>query len=137
VVNDHAYLYVEDDPLSREALQIIFTRVMGVQRLYMLEDSEDFMARVNALPEVPDLIILDIHMKPLNGFEMLNLLRGDPKFEHCRIVALTASVMNEEIAMLQESGFDGAIGKPIDVGSLPGLIERILAGEAVWHVAES
>jgi CheY-like chemotaxis protein len=137
VVKEYTYLYVEDDPLSREALSVIFTRVMGVKRLYILEDNTDFVARVSALPTIPDLIILDIHMKPLNGFEMLKLLRQDPRFQHCRIIALTASVMNEEVSLLQASGFDGAIGKPIEVGSFPGLIERILAGESVWYIAES
>jgi CheY-like chemotaxis protein len=137
VVKEYTYLYVEDDPLSREALSVILTRVMGVKRLYILDDSTDFMARVSALPAIPDLIILDIHMKPLNGFEMLKLLRQDPHYQRCRIVALTASVMNEEVSLLQESGFDGAIGKPIDVGRFPDLIKRILAGESVWHITES
>ena len=45
MVKEYVYLYVEDDPLSREALSIIFTRVMKVKQLYILEDSTDFMAR--------------------------------------------------------------------------------------------
>lgn len=135
MAKEHTYLYVDDDPLSREAMSVIFNRVMGVDRLYVFGDSTDIMARINDLPAVPDLIILDIRMKPLNGFEVLKLLRQDPRFLHCRIIALTASVMNEEMSMLQESGFDGALGKPIDVGKFPGLIERILAGESIWYIA--
>ncbi len=137
MVKEHTYLYVDDDPLSRDALHVIFTRLMGVERLYILGDSTDFMEHINDLPAVPDLIILDIHMKPLNGFEVLTMLRQDPRFLHCRIIALTASVMNEEVSLLQESGFDGALGKPIDVSKFPGLIERILAGESIWFVAGS
>jgi CheY-like chemotaxis protein len=137
MVEEYTYLYVEDDPLSREALSIILTRIMGIKRLFVFEDSTDFMRRVKALPTIPDLIMLDIHMRPHNGFEMLDMLRQDPDFQHCRIIALTASVMNEEVSLLRASGFDGAIGKPIDVGNLPGLIEQILAGEEVWYIAEA
>jgi CheY-like chemotaxis protein len=136
VVKDYTYLYVEDDPLSREALTIIFTRVMRVRQLIVLENSLNFMDRIKALPEIPDLIMLDIHVKPLNGFQLLNLLRADPDYQHCRIIAITASVMNEEVDLLQQSGFDGAIGKPLDVSIFPDLITRIMANETIWHITE-
>jgi CheY-like chemotaxis protein len=133
---DHVFLYVEDDPLSREALEAIFTRVMGVDQLYIFDDSTDFISRVKALPAVPDLFLIDIHLKPYNGFELLDMLRSDPMFQQAKVIALTASVMNEEVDLLKKSGFDGAIGKPISVVLFPELIERILRNEAVWHVSE-
>lgn len=135
MIETYTYLYVEDDPLSREALQLVLQRVMGVERLYIFEDSTDFSARVQALPTMPDLFMLDIHMKPCDGFEMLAMLRREPAYQHARIIALTASVMNEEVDLLKQSGFDGAIGKPIEVGKFRDLLERIFRGEQVWHVA--
>ena len=63
------------------------------------------------------------------------MLRADPNYSGAIVIALTASVMNEEIELLQQSGFDGAIGKPIDVDVFPDLIQRILDGEKVWHVS--
>jgi DNA-binding NarL/FixJ family response regulator len=134
VFNEHVYLYVEDDPLSREAIRVVLTRVMGVERLWVFEDSDDFMHRVKALDHAPDVILLDIQVAPYNGFDMLAMLRRDPVFRTARVVALTASVMNEEVAMLQESGFDGAIGKPINVATFPGVIEQIIHGKSVWYI---
>jgi CheY-like chemotaxis protein len=135
--NEHIYLYVEDDPLSREAIRVVFTRVMGVERLWVFEDSGDFMQRVKALNHPPDVILLDIQVAPYNGFEMLAMLRSDSAFRNARIIALTASVMNEEVALLQESGFDGAIGKPITIATFPGVVERIIRGESVWHITSA
>ncbi len=137
IFNEHVYLYVEDDPLSREAICVIFARVMGVERLWVFDDSDDFMQRVKALNHAPDVILLDIHVAPYNGFEMLTMLRRDPAFQNARVIALTASVMSEEVAVLQESGFDGAIGKPINVATFPGVIERIIHGESVWCITSA
>ncbi len=52
-----------------------------------------------------------------------------------QIIALTASVMNEEVAQLRQSGFNGAIAKPLSFSTFPALMERIANGETVWHIA--
>jgi CheY-like chemotaxis protein len=137
MIEQYTYLYVEDDPMSREALKLLLTRVIGVERLYIFEDSTDFMTRLKALPHTPDLIMLDIHMQPYDGFDMLTMLRQDPLFEKTCVIALTASVMNEEVKLLKERGFDGGIGKPIEVSSFRTLIERIFEGEQVWHITSN
>jgi CheY-like chemotaxis protein len=133
--NTHAYLYVEDDVMSREVLSMIMSMAMGVERLHIMEDSANFAERLDALPEVPRLILLDIQMQPLDGFAMLALIRQRRAFDNTIVLALTASVMNEEVERLRTSGFDGAIAKPLSVTTFPSLIERVLSGESVWHIA--
>lgn len=133
--NNYTYLYVEDDPLSREIMQVAMEEVMGVHQLTLFEDSRNFIARLQALPAIPDLIMLDIHVKPHSGIDMLHMIRENAAYSQTRIVALTASVMNEEVKRMKASGFDGAIAKPIDIGTFAQLIERILSGESVWHIA--
>jgi two-component system cell cycle response regulator DivK len=49
---------------------------------------------------------------------------------------MSASVMNEEVVLLQESGFDGVISKPINVASFPALIQRVANGESIWHITD-
>jgi len=135
-MNDLTYLYVEDDPMSRDALSLILTRVMKLENVHVFENSHNFVERVDSLPNVPDIFLLDIHMEPLTGFEMLEILRNNPTYQNATIIALTASVMNEEVELLKNSGFDGVIGKPITVASFPELLKRIVAGEKVWHVTD-
>jgi CheY-like chemotaxis protein len=127
-------LYVEDEPMSRKVLELLLTRGLGYTKVCLFENSEDFMARVEALPQRPDLVFLDIHMRPSNGFEMLHMLRQHPDYRQIMVIALTASVMNEEVQLLKASGFNGAISKPIDQIVFPRLLERILSGEEVWNI---
>ncbi|MBE7513773.1 MAG: response regulator [Anaerolineales bacterium] len=126
-------LYIEDDTLSREVFEFFVGNVLGYT-LYMFPNSADFMARVLALPITPDLILLDIHMTPLDGFAMLKLLRASESYASARVVALTASVMNEEIALLKQAGFNGCVAKPIDQRTFPELLLRLLKGEAIWRI---
>ena len=128
------YVYCEDDLLSRQAMDLILKRVMRAENVHIFEDSADFMSRLVALPTAPDVVLLDIHMKPHTGFDLLRMLRSDQHYQQTRVIALTASVMNEEVKTLMESGFDGVIGKPISVATFPRIIERVLAGESVWHI---
>jgi CheY-like chemotaxis protein len=132
--NQHSYLYVEDDALSRDVMRMLLQDVMGVKQVFIFENSECFMEHVRELPVKPDLIFLDIHVKPMDGYTMLNSLRADPAYAHQKVIALTASVMNEEIEKLRQAGFDGAIAKPLNVRTFPGLIARIFADEVIWNI---
>lgn len=129
------FLYVEDDPYSIKVMRMIFEKVMHTPSLIVFEGSDNFMQNLLELHTSPDIFLLDIQMKPYNGFELLHMLRTDARFRESKIVALTASVMGEEVDQLKKSGFDGAISKPIHITSFPSLISRILNGENIWFVS--
>jgi CheY-like chemotaxis protein len=132
--SDVSCLYVEDGSLSRQVMQMIMERAIGVKSVAIFDHSEDFITRVKALPNRPDIILLDIHVRPVDGFEMLSQLRAEADFKSTMVVALTASVMNEEVEKLRTSGFNGAISKPVSVSTFPALFTRILNGETIWHI---
>jgi CheY-like chemotaxis protein len=127
-------LYVEDDELSRKVMRMI-TSDMGLSTVTIFSDSTDIIAKATALDPKPDLILLDIHMKPHNGFQMLKMLRESQHFEGVPIVAVTASVMNEEVAQLRMAGFDGCLAKPLDMDTFPDTVSAVLNGEIVWRIA--
>ena len=126
-------LYVEDEPRSRKVMRMIATS-MGLSNVIIFEDSADFLSRVQSLPSKPDVILLDIHVKPYSGFEMLTMLRESGQFEGTPIVAITASVMNEEVAQLRTSGFDGCLAKPLDMDTFPDMLDRIINGDMIWRI---
>ena len=130
-----AVLYIEDDPSSRKVMQLLLVGRMRLQHVTILEDSADFLARATALNPAPDIIFLDIHVKPHDGFEMLDMLRQSPQFADKPIVALTASVMNEEVQQLRTAGFSGCLAKPIDADVFQELFEQLLDGEEIWRIA--
>ena len=129
-----AVLYFEDEPMSRTVMEMLLKRGLGLDDVTIFADSTDFKQRMAELETTPDIVFLDIHIEPYNGFAMLKMLRQNPRFNQSRIIALTASVMNEEVEMLQDAGFDGGIAKPIDQKTFPELIERILDGDEIWSI---
>ncbi|MDQ7024366.1 MAG: response regulator [Anaerolineae bacterium] len=129
-----ALLYVEDDPESCEIMRLLVEEVMQMNHLTIFEDSHDFLSRLDDLSQQPDIFLLDIHVPPHNGFEMLQMLRQHDKYQSTPVVALTASVMNEEVQQLKTAGFDGVLAKPLDMDAFPIILQRILKGETIWHI---
>ncbi|MCB9456415.1 MAG: response regulator [Anaerolineaceae bacterium] len=127
-------LYVEDDGNSRNVVRMVQRMNPGVFEATIFDDSQDFEARLLELHLQPDLILLDIHMKPYTGFEMLEIIRKHRDYNKIPVVALTASVMNEEIQLLQDASFHSVLSKPLNMDEFPTFIERIMAGEHIWHV---
>jgi CheY-like chemotaxis protein len=127
-------VYFEDDALSREVMRACLTRGLGYHNVTFFEDSADFDAKLEQLASKPDVIFLDIHMEPIDGFAMLKLIRQNKVCQSTKVIALTASVMNEEVKMLREAGFDGVISKPLNYETFPNALCRILDGEQVWQI---
>ena len=134
MITIESLLCVEDDSSNRLVMKLLVEKTLNVRNYAIFEDSADFLPRVRNLPVRPDIILLDIHVSPFNGFQMLQMIREDSVYCDTKVVALTASVMNEEVERLRKSGFDGAIGKPIPLSTFPVIIERILNGDSIWQV---
>lgn len=88
---------------------------------------DDVLAEIDAL----DVIFLDLEMPGLNGYEVLEVLKADPRFAHVPVVAYTVHV--SEITVAHKLGFHSFIGKPLDMEKFPSQLSRILAGEHVWE----
>jgi CheY-like chemotaxis protein len=127
-------LYVEDDPTSRDVLRMVDRMNPDLMSLCIFDDSQDFEARLAALSHQPDLILLDIHMKPYTGFEVLEMIRKEPTYDAVPVVAVTASVMNEEVQAMREAGFDGIIAKPLDIEDVPAKFTQFMDGDQLWYV---
>lgn len=133
-MNDPVVLYVEDDPQSRKLMRMLLNGRMHLTHVTILEDSQDFLTHVEALDPQPDIIFLDIHVKPFDGFDMLAMLRQLDTLRSTPVVALTASVMNEEVQKLRTAGFNACLAKPIDLSTFPDVMRRILDGESIWRI---
>ena len=134
MIDINCLLCVEDDPSNRLVMKLLVEKTLNPKYYTIFEDSADFLPKVRTLPVRPEIIWLDIHVSPFNGFQMLQMIRDDSVYFKTKVVALTASVMNEEVERLRKSGFDGAIGKPITLSTFPVVIERIMKGESIWQV---
>jgi two-component system cell cycle response regulator DivK len=75
---------------------------------------------------LPDLILLDLHMPMLDGFEVIKELRSRRKLARTPIVALTASAMRGDRERALSAGFTSYISKPISLRALRTELERWL-----------
>ncbi|MGC8874751.1 MAG: sensor histidine kinase [Chloroflexia bacterium] len=118
-------LYVEDNAESR----MLVRRILEAQG-YEVVEAEDGLSAVRlAEKEAPDLILVDINIPGLDGFEVTTRLRSIPSLERVPIVALTASaVMKGDRERTLVAGCDGYLQKPVDVDTLPAQIAAYLAG---------
>jgi two-component system, cell cycle response regulator DivK len=83
-----------------------------------------------ALSEKPDLILMDVSLPIMGGWEVTRLLRANEVSRHIPIVALTAHALVTDRAKAFESGCNGYDTKPIDFGRLNGIIENLLMPNA-------
>ena len=76
----------------------------------------------------PDLVLMDIQLPGMNGIEALKVLRADASTARIPVIAVTASVMQQDRNLITEAGFDGYIGKPINlrefIESVRAMLER-------------
>jgi two-component system cell cycle response regulator DivK len=78
----------------------------------------------------PDLVLMDIQLPGMNGIDALKVLRADASTAHIPIVAVTASVMQQDRNLITEAGFDGYIGKPINLKEFIDTVRAILERKA-------
>lgn len=119
-------LIAEDDPASRELLVEVL-RKAG----YSVVEASDGAEAVALLDQQrPDLVLLDIQMPKLDGFQVLQHLRQHLAAPQPRVVAMTAHALvgNREHAL--ELGFDEYLTKPIEIAMLRRRIEELLENVA-------
>ena len=75
-----------------------------------------------AAEHLPTLVLMDIQLPDMDGWEALHQLRADPRTAHIPVVAVTAFAMEGDRERFLGGGFDGYITKPIDVRLFPGQV---------------
>jgi CheY-like chemotaxis protein len=76
--------------------------------------------------EAPTLILLDLSMPKMSGWEVLKIIRADEALKAIPVITITAQVMSGDRERALDAGFDGYIPKPISVSSIVKTIQEIL-----------
>jgi signal transduction histidine kinase len=124
-------LYVEDNRENR-----MLVRAILEAEGYTIVDAEDGLAGVEAaVREEPALILLDVNLPGIDGYEVVAVLKSFPALATTPVVALTAYAMEGDRQRSLVAGCDGYIQKPIDVDTFPRQVEEFLHGKRE-HVEE-
>jgi CheY-like chemotaxis protein len=119
-------LLVEDNEMNRDMLSRRLER-KGYQVLLAVDGQEGVE---KAGSEAPDLVLMDMSLPVLDGWEATRILKAAPATRHIPVIALTAHAMSSDRAKAMEAGCDDYDTKPIDLPRLLGKIEALLAGSA-------
>jgi two-component system cell cycle response regulator DivK len=68
-----------------------------------------------AIERTPDLVLMDIQLPGMNGIDALRALRADAATAKIPVIAVTASVMQQDRKLIMDAGFDAYVGKPINL----------------------
>src|SRR4030043_431083 len=117
-------LVVDDNQDSRE----LVVKVLKNKGYEMVEAIDGEEAVEKAIAQKPDLILLDISIPQLNGYEVTRILKGKEDVKDCPVVALTAHAMKGDRLKALEAGCEGYITKPINVRELPAQVKSFIRG---------
>ncbi len=104
-------LVVEDNPVNRQLVAAML-EIMGIRQIIEAKDGEEGLERL--AEAMPDLIILDIMMPRMDGFEFLTRLRADPAYAEIPVLVATALSESHERARAFDAGASDYVVKPMD-----------------------
>lgn len=116
-------LYVEDNPTNIRLLQQIFARY---PQLSLEVAEEAFLGIYKARNQQPDLIILDINLPGMDGYEVLRVLKSDAVVARIPVIGLSANAMPYDIERGKNSGFFDYLTKPVQINQLIGVFNQLL-----------
>ncbi|MEX1034272.1 MAG: PAS domain S-box protein [Cellvibrionaceae bacterium] len=120
-VGSHRILVVDDNADAAEALAMML-RMIGndVQVAYSGREGLSLAGQIH-----PDLILLDLGMPELDGYEVARRLRSDPRGHSTVITALTGWGQEEDRQRSREAGIDHHLVKPVDLGALRTMLKSV------------
>jgi len=119
----HTLLYVEDNPANLKLVEQIIARHSDISLLTAVNGNSGIeIARVSQ----PDVVLMDINLPGINGFEALKILRSDPATAHIPVIAISANAMPRDIERGLKAGFFRYITKPIKLNELMDALDAAL-----------
>ena len=119
-------LYIEDNPSNIRLLQQLFARYPHLQ-LDVAEEA--FLGIYKARSEQPDVIILDINLPGMDGYEALSVLKRDSVTSNIPVVGLSANAMPYDVERGRNSGFYDYLTKPVEINHLIHTLNQLLSDD--------
>ena len=119
-------LLIEDDPTMRKLLET-YLNFEGFE--VSVSDGEDRLEMVidQVKQEKPDVVLMDVYLNTLNGFDLLKAMRGDEKISDVRVIMSSGADVSERCIL---EGADAFVMKPYMPDDLVKSIRRVIAGES-------
>jgi PAS domain S-box-containing protein len=116
-------LYIEDNPANLRLIEQVIQRRPGLR---MLSAHEPRLGIELALAHMPDVILLDINLPHMGGYEVLRRLKAHPETAGIPVIAVTANAMERDIERGRKAGFRAYLTKPLDVRMFYAVLDEVL-----------
>lgn len=117
-------LYIEDNPANLNLMRQVLKQRENIR---FICSEEPVSGLKLAVVELPDLILLDINLPEMDGYEVLTRLRALEKTRDIPVVAITANAMPDDVSRGQQAGFTDYLTKPLDVEHVIRVVDEILS----------
>jgi len=115
-------LIVDDDP----DIQTLFTKILFAEKYKTEIASDGFEAGIKVMEFKPDLIILDLFMPGMDGFDVCERIKKNSSTSHIKILAVTGYDTTENKNRIMQAGADGYLAKPMGKNKLVNIIKELL-----------
>jgi len=122
--NENTVLYIEDNPAN---LRLVNQLLSHRANMHMWSAPEPLLGLELAAEHLPDLILLDINLPGMDGYEVLRLLRQQESTRDIPVIAISANAMPSDIEKGMQAGFNEYVTKPINVSALLQIVDEQLA----------
>ena len=118
---------VDDEPITMEVVRV-FLEEAGYRNFILIENSSEAMAALER--QRPDILLLDLNMPQVSGFDILKAVRAHPKLKHLPVIILTSSSDNQDKLAALDFGATDFLAKPVDPSELLLRVRNTLAAKA-------
>ncbi|MDH5424693.1 MAG: response regulator [Gammaproteobacteria bacterium] len=112
---DKLIYYIEDNPANLRLMEQLINRWTSFK---FLSASEPVAGIEEIKQHSPDIILLDINLPNISGYEVLQHLRENNICPDAPVFAVTANAMETDTQKIKDAGFDEYISKPVDIETL-------------------
>ena len=123
-INQRKILYIEDDPDSR----VMMADILDLNGFAFIGASRGLEGIRMATNDSPSLILLDINLPDMDGYEVTTLLRSIKALDSVPIIAISVETNDQSRERILSAGCDGFISKPINIKEFLGMIDEYLTG---------
>lgn len=123
---EHTVLYIEDNTANLKLIERLLKRR---PKIHLLAATNGTLGIEMATSHKPDLILLDINLPGINGYDVFNILKTDPTTCDIPIIAISANATQQDIDRATELGFVDYLTKPISVDHFFACVDEILEKE--------
>ncbi|WP_395698981.1 PAS-domain containing protein [Aquabacterium sp.] len=117
-------LYIEDNPVNQVLMEGMLAQRPGIR---LLIAGLPGVGLAMAAQARPDLVLLDIQLPEMDGFEVMRRLRASPHTWDIPVVAVSANAMHADLERAEQAGFVDYVVKPLDMQRLLSVVDRLLA----------